>query len=56
MVRLGQLAFGLAFLVIGGAQLLGHAWGGTEAAWLPVVALLALGVAGVVAAVSALMR
>ncbi len=56
MVRLGQLAFGIAFLVIGGAQLAGHAGHDIGAGWLAVVALLALGLAGLVGAASALLR
>jgi hypothetical protein len=47
-VRIGHLAFGLAFLVIGIAWLAGGQDDSFDAAWLLVVAGISLGLAGLV--------
>lgn len=53
-VRVGPLAFGLAFVAVGAVWLAGGR--DLEAAWLAVVAAIALGAAAVVTAVAAIVR
>ncbi len=47
-VRIGHLAFGVAFIAIGATWLLRGADLGVDAAWLTAVTALALGTAGLV--------
>lgn len=55
-LRIGHLAFGLAFVAIGASWLLRDAGLGLDAAWLVAVSAFALGAAGLVTALWHLIR
>ena len=55
-VRIGHLAFGAAFAVIGLAWLFGDTVGHGELAWISAVTALALGAAGLATALVRLLR
>lgn len=55
-LRIGHLAFGLAFIAIGAAWLLRDAGLSLDAAWITAVAAFALGVAGLLTALWHLVR
>lgn len=55
-LRVGHLAFGIAFVAIGAAWLLRGTGLSLDAAWIAAVAAFALGFAGLVTALSHLVR
>jgi hypothetical protein len=55
-IRVGHLAFGLAFAAIGVCWLLGEAGLDVDAAWLAAVAALALGLAGLATVLARVVR